>query len=189
MEKNSFFRHIDPFLMRLSAREKWMLGGGTVAALSLIVYFVLVDPAVERMRQLNELIPRKERALMELLELKKEFQGVSEGIASIEQRLPLEGSFSPLSFLEEKAAKNLIKENIAFIRPLAPQIHQLLYREVPIEVKVEKVALPQIIPFLTALENSPYHLRIKRLSMQTQFSNPDLMDVTFLVLSYEKVAS
>jgi hypothetical protein len=114
---------------------------------------------------------------------------VSKEIDAIERRLPKESSFSPLSFLEENAAKNRIKGNIAFIRPLASQEHKSQYREVPVEVKVEKVTLAQIIPFLAALEKSNHRLRIKRLSMKTRFSNPDLMDVTFLVLSYEKVAS
>ncbi len=166
-----------------------MLGGGGLIALSLIVYFMLVDPAIHRMSQLDRLIPRKERELSELLKLTQEYHLISGTIDSLEKSLPVEGNFSPLSFLEENAAKNQIKKNIAFIRPLTPQSHQSRYREVPVEVKVEKVTLAQIIPFLAALENGPHPLRIKRLSMKTQFSNPDLLDVTFLVLSYEKAAS
>lgn len=164
-----------------------MLGGGGIAALSLIVYFMLADPALQRMTQLERLIPRKERDFSELVNLRQEYHAISDEIDALEKRLPLEGGFSPLSFLEENAAKNRIKNNIAFIRPLTPQEHQSRFREVPVEVKIEKVTLPQIIPFLNALENSPHPLRIKRLSMKTQFSDPDLLDVTFLVLSYEKV--
>ncbi len=189
MEKSGFLRRIDQFLIRLSTREKWMLGGGSIIALFLILYFSLVDPTLQRMAQLDSLIPRKERDLQELLRLKQKFQEVSKEIRAIEKQLPEESRFSPLSFLEENAAKNKIKGNIAFIRPLAAQEHKSQYREVPVEVKVERVTLAQIIPFLAALENSTNRLRIKRLSMKTRFSNPDLMDVTFMVLSYEKVAS
>lgn len=189
MEKGGFLRRIDQFLIRLSTRERWMLGGGGLVASFLIIFFFFVDPTLQRMVQLDSLIPRKERDLSELIRLKEAFQGVSKEIDVIEQGLPAESSFSPLSFLEEHAAKNQIKGNIAFIRPLAPQEHKSKYRELPVEVKVEKVTLAQIIPFLTALENSNNRLRIKRLSMKTRFSNPDLMDVTFLVLSYEKVTS
>lgn len=189
MEKSGFLRGIDQFLIRLSSREKWMLGGGGLIASFLIIFFSLVDPTLERMTQLDSLIPRKERDLSELMALKETFQGVSKEIDMIVRGLPAESSFSALSFLEEHAAKNHIKGNITFIRPLSPQEHKSQYREIPVEVKVEKVTLAQIIPFLTALENSNNRLRIKRLSMKTRFSNPDLMDVTFLVLSYEKVAS
>lgn len=165
-----------------------MLGGGGLIALSLILYFMLADPALQRMTQLERLIPRKEGDLKTLVKLQQEYGEISSEIDAIEKRLPKESGFSPLSFLEENAAKNRIKNKIAFIRPLTPQEHQSRFREVPVEVKVEKVTLAQITPFLSALENGPHPLRIKRLSMKTRFSNPDLLDVTFLVLSYEKVA-
>ncbi len=188
MEKSGLLSRIDQFLIRLSTREKWMLGGGGLVALFLILYFMMVDPTLERMAQLDRLIPRKEQDLSELLKLKQEYQSISDEIEAIEKRLPAEGIFSPLSFLEENAAKNRIKNNIAFIRPLTSQAHKSRYREMPVEVKFEKVTLSQIIPFLSALENGPHPLRIKRISMKTQFSNADLLDVTFLVLSYEKVS-
>ncbi len=189
MEKTGLLSRIDQFILRLSTREKWMLGGGSLTALSLLIFFLLVDPALTRIVRLDQLIPRKEQALRELLQLKEEYQALSKQVQIVENQLPIESTFSPLSFLEENAEKNRIKDKIAFIRPLTPEEHQSLYREVPVEVKVEKVTLSQIIPFLSALEKGPHRLRIKRLSMKTQFSNPDLIDVTFLVLSYEKVTS
>jgi len=39
------------------------------------------------------------------------------------------------------------------------------------------------------VENAPYPVRIKRLAMKTRFSDPTLMDVTFLVSSYERTTS
>ena len=174
--------------MRLSNRERWMLGGGTAIAFFLIVFFTLIDPTLERMTQLDELIPRKEKSLRELMQLKEEYLAASQEIHSLEKRLPAGGVFSPLSFIEEHAAKNRIRNNIAFIRPLTPAVNKS-YKELPVEVKVENVTLSQIIPFLTAIENAPHHLRIKRLAIKTRFSNQDIMDVTFLVLSYEKTPS
>ncbi|MFQ5598335.1 MAG: type II secretion system protein GspM [Nitrospiria bacterium] len=188
MEKTGLLKGIDQFLLRLSPREKWMLGGGGLLALILIGYFMLFDPAWERMRQLESLIPRKEKALRDLMQLKEEWSAVSKQLQAVENRLPLETTFSPLSFLEENAAKNGIRGNIAFIRPLSPQTHAP-YREIPVEVKVEDVSLPQIISFLQAIETAPQRLRIKRLAMKTRFSDKDKMDVTFLVLSYEKISS
>ncbi|MFQ5543330.1 MAG: type II secretion system protein GspM [Nitrospiria bacterium] len=188
MEKNSLLNKINLFLMRLSSREQWALGGGSVVILLLIGYFMIIDPITERMEQLDDLIPRKEKSLRELLRLKDDYLSFSKEIKVVEGRLPASGVFSPLSFLEEKAAKNQIRKQIAFIRPLTPKNH-LAYREIPVEVKVENVTLRQIIPFLTAVEKTPHWLRIKRLSIKTRFSNPDIMDVTFLVLSYEKASS
>jgi len=188
LEKTGLFKGIDQFLMRLSGREKWMLGGGGLVAILLITYFTLVDPVLQRMDKLEKLIPRKQQALRELRVLKEEYKEVTQKIEVIEKGLPAESAFSSLSFLEENAAKNRIRDNIAFIRPLSPQIKKP-YREIPVEVKIENVDLVQIIPFLTAIEKAPQGLRIKRLAMKTRFSDPNKMDLTFLVLSYEKVAS
>ncbi len=188
MEKTGLLKGIDQFLMRLSTREKWMLGGGGFIAIFLILYFTQVDPTIERMAQLNGLIPRKEAALRDMMELKGEYLAVSKKIQTIENRLPAETTFSPLSFIEENAAKNGIRSNISFIRPLSPKI-QKPYREIPVEVKLENVTLAQIIPFLTAIETAPQRLRIKRLAMKTRFSDKNKMDVTFLVLSYERLSS
>lgn len=174
--------------MHLSNRERWVLGGGGVLALFLIVFFTLINPTLERMIQLDDLIPRKEKSLRELIKLQGEYLIASQEIQLLERRLPAGGTFSPLSFIEENAAKNQIRNNIAFIRPLTTATHKS-YKEVPVEVKVENVTLSQMIPFLTAIENAPHRLRIKRLAIKTRFSNPDMMDVTFLVLSYEKTAS
>jgi type II secretory pathway component PulM len=188
LEKSKFFRGIDQFLMRLSGREKWMLGGGGTVSVLLLTYFLLIDPVLIRMDQLDGLIPRKQQALQELLSLKSDYLEIEQTIGHIEKRIPLESTFSALAFLEENATKNRIRDKIAFIRPLSPQIKKP-YREIPVEVKIENVELSQIIPFLTGIESAPQGLKIKRLSMKTRFSDPDMMDVTFLVLSYEKLSS
>lgn len=157
-------------------------------ALLLIGYANFFAPAWERMTLLERLIPRKENEVREIAALKDEYFRISEEIRKVEEHLPSENEFSPLSFLEEKAARNQIRGNIAYIRPLAPQIHAS-YREILVEVKVQNVTLARVIPFLNAIEAAPYALRIKRLSLKTRFSDPTLMDITFLVSSYEKGVS
>lgn len=164
------------------------MGGGGLAALLLVGYVALLGPAWERMTQLDRLIPQKEKEVAEFASLRENYLAVSNGIREVERRLPLQNQFSPLSFLEENATRNQIRTNIAYIRPLAPQIHEP-YREIPVEVKVENVSLARIVSFLSAIENAPHTLRIKRLTMKTRFSDPAFMDLTFVVSSYEKMTT
>ena len=173
---------------RFSPRERWIVGGGAGIALFLIGYFVFVGPAVDRMASLDRLIPQKEKEVREFSKLRDDYQEISRAIQEVERRLPAQNQFSPLSFLEENAAKNQIRANIAYIRPMAPQLHEP-YREIPVEVKVENVALARIVPFLASIQTAPYYLRIKRLAMKTRFSDPAFLDVTFVVSSYEKIGS
>lgn len=188
MARSALLKGVDLFLSRLSPRERWILGGGAAVALLLIGYVTLLGPAWERMTQLDRLIPQKEKEVGEFAHLREDYLAVSNGIREMERRLPMQNQFSPLSFLEENATKNQIRANIAYIRPLPPQIHEP-YREIPVEVKVENVTLARIVPFLSAIENAPHTLRIKRLSMKTRFSDPAFMDVTFVVSSYEKITT
>ena len=188
MNGSGVLKGVDQFWVRLSPRERWILGGGIGLGLLLLLYFMLIGPFWDRMVILDRLIPQKEKELREFAALKGEYLAMSQGIQEIERRLPATNQFSPLSFLEETATRNQIRPNIAYIRPLAPQVHDP-YREIPVEVKVENVTLARIIPFLSAVENAPYPVRIKRLAMKTRFSDPTLMDVTFLVSSYERTTS
>lgn len=178
----------DRFLMRLSSRERWVLGGGAILGFLLVVYFSLLGPTLERMALLDRLIPQKEKELQDFARLQEEYRTISQGIQEVQRRIPAANQFSPLSFLEETAARNQIRSNIAYIRPMVPQLQEP-YREIPVEVKVENVTLARIVPFLTSIENAPFVLRIKRLSMKTRFSDPTFMDITFVVSSYEKMAS
>lgn len=188
MSGRDLLKRYGSFFQRLSAREQWILGGGSGIALLLIGYFIFLGPALERLASLDRLIPQKEKEVKEFSRLRDDYQQISQAIQEINTRLPKQNQFSPLSFLEENAGKNQIRANIAYIRPMPPQLHEP-YREIPVEVKVENVTLARIVPFLSSIQAAPYYLRIKRLSMKTRFTDPTFLDVTFVVSSYEKIAS
>ncbi len=175
-------------LNALAPREKIFLFGGSLFTALLLVYFFLIDPMWERTRLLSRLIPQKEEELKRFKTLQEEYLFLSAEINNIEQRLPQKDQFSPLSYLEAVATKNQIRENIAYIRSMPP-ISERPYAELPVEVRLEDIALHQIIPFLSTIENAPYFLRVKRLNIKTRFADPKKLDVTFVVSSYEKLGS
>ncbi len=170
------------FLSGLSTRERVALGGGVVIAATLLVYMFWLEPAWERMATLTRLIPRKAEEIAAFEKEQAQYATLAVRIASLEGRI--KGGGAPFSFLEGHAEKNQLRRHIVFIRPLAPAEHPP-YREVAAEVKMDGVRLGQIVPFLGAVERFPY--RIKRLSMKTRFADPSLLDVQFVVSSYEKM--
>jgi len=169
------------FLSRLSTRERWVLGGGTGIGTALLVYLLWLSPTWERMTTLKRLIPRKTEEIAAFEKEQTQYAMLAARIGSLEDRIK-EGS-APFSFLEAHATEYHLRRHIVFIRPLAPKDHPP-YREVAVEVKMDGVRLVQIVPFLSAVERFPY--RIKRLSMKTRFADPSLLDVHFVVSSYEK---
>ena len=170
------------FLSGRSTRERWVLGGGVVIGAALLIHMFWLSPAWERLTTLKRLIPRKAEEIAAFEKEQTHYATLAARIESLEGRIK-EGS-APFSFLEAEAAKNQLRRQIVFIRPLSPEEHPP-YREVAAEVKMEGVRLAQIVPFLSAVERFPY--RIKRLSMKTRFADSSLLDVQFVVSSYEKM--
>jgi len=169
-------------------REKIILlaGGAIVAGFLLYSLFQLPFAYLQRMETLDRLIVQKEDGLKQLAELKTQYQKLNDRVSRIETRIAQDREgFSLLSYLEETATTVSIRSNIAYMRPQTmPQSGG--YREMSVEVKVENAPLGQIVRFLTALEQSPHVLKIRRLHLKTRFADPNYLDAVFLLSTYEK---
>jgi type II secretory pathway component PulM len=174
------------FLSKLSPREKLFLLVGGVSVLVVLIFVFLISPITERTILLSQIIPKKEKELKQFKRLEAEYLFLSRQIKVVETNLPQKNQFSPLSYLEEIAKKNDVRQNIAHIRSV-PAIPQKPYEEIPVEVKLENVSLDRIVSFIDAIETSPYFLRVKRLNLRTRSSDPKKLDITFVVSSYEKM--
>jgi hypothetical protein len=175
-----------PFLARLSQREKRFLFVGSTLIALILFYLYLIDPIRQRTVQLDQLIPKQAVALKTLSGLSEEYRFLSTQIKAIEGRLPEKNQFSPLSYLEDIASRNDVRDRISYIRSMVP-VPQAGYQEIPMEVKMEDISLSRIVPYLSTLENAPYFLRIKRLNIKTRYADPEKLDVIFVVSSYEKL--
>ena len=96
------------------------------------------------------------------------------------------GDFSLLSFVEGLSAQARVKENIDYMRPSTEDVTAGI-REHAVEIKVSQIRLDAMVSLLSAVERSPHALRVKRLQVKRRFSDPDLLDVTFVVARYEEV--
>lgn len=184
----ALFRRFQPsvrLLSHLSRRERWIVGGGVLFLVFLFGYLFILSPMLAQTERLNALIPRKEQELVELSGLASEYASLSARLASVSSRIRPAEAFSILSYVEETAGRRQVRENIAYIRPLSPQVHQSL-REVPVEVKVENVTLGKLVGFVAAIEQAPALLRIRRLTVKTRFADPAFLDATFVVSAYER---
>jgi len=184
----------DFFETRSRREQLFLLAAGVVVA-GFLLYGLIRLPFTyqERMGSLDRLILQKEAYLKQLAELKAQYQKLNDQVSQIEakiaqnQQASLSGrqGFSLLSYLEEVATNVHIRSNIAYMRPqtLPPSGG---YREVAVEVKVENAPLDQIIRLLTALEQSPHLLKVRRLHLKTRFADPNYLDAVFLLSTYEK---
>jgi hypothetical protein len=103
----------------------------------------------------------------------------------VDRTIASPGTFSLLSFVEETAATQQMRNRLVSIRP-QPTQSLPPYREVSAEVKLESVTLPQVVAYLTALDRAPQRIRVKSLRLKTRYADPKLLDGSFVVATYEK---
>jgi hypothetical protein len=178
-------RSLSRIFYRLSRRERWIVGGGALLLAVLLGYVFVFSPMLSQARLYDRLIPRKEKEIADLSALIDQYKSLSAQLSEVEARIRPPGDFSILSYVEETAVRGQIRGNIAYIRPLAVQTREGL-REVPVEVKVENVTLPSLVGFISSFDQAPALLKVRRISLRTRFADPQFMDATFVVSSFEK---
>jgi type II secretory pathway component PulM len=168
-------------------RERVMLGVGAVVILGLATYAFVVDPLIARSARLDRKIVQRQEDLVRVSRLGVEYQAAAQQVAGLDQRVAAPGSFALLSFLEETASVQQMRNRLTSIRPqptqtLAP------YREVTAEVKLESITLAQVVSYLDALDRAPQRVRVKLLRLKTRYADPKLLDGSLLVSTYERMS-
>lgn len=173
-------------LARFEPRERVFVLLGLVAVVVLLGYHFFLAPFLDRLEILDRLIAQKQDEVVEMADLSRQYQAVQQKVASIEVRIARsrEG-FSLFSHVEGTAVRNRVKENIVSIRPQPEQVSGP-YREVGVEVKVENLSLPQLVKFLRDIQQTQQIIRIKRMQLKKQYSDPRLLSGTFVIASYER---
>jgi len=172
----------------ITSRERLYLIIGGITLIGLLLYGVYSAAALylDRMKGLERLTRQKEEALTTLDQIRRDYVRIKSQTESLDQRIQNDqGKFSLLSFLESLAGTADVRSRIAYMRPqTAAMVDQ--YRETSVEMKIENVTLDQAVRFLSSIEQAPHVLKIKNLHFRTRYANPQFLDVTFLVSTYEK---
>jgi general secretion pathway protein M len=170
-------------MIRVNPREKRTLIAGGLAVAALLVYLVLISPYLAAMEKLDRRITKKTEELEEVLALQKEYFRLREKTTLLEGMVRSTSSFSLLSFLETLAAKNGIKKQIAYMKPLTTPANER-YRESSVEMKLEGLTLKQLVDYLYQIERSPQPIRIKRLNIAKK-KGEGFLDITLQASTFE----
>ena len=174
---------------RLTRRERLYLAVGGFAAIGILLFgvFSMITFYFDRMENLDRLIRQKQKAMTALAVIQKEYVQLNEQIGALENRIRQDqGRFSLLSFIESLAVRENVRSNIAHMRPQAGEVRNR-YRENTVEIKIEKVTLERAIRFLSKIEKAPHVLKIRNLHFRRRYADPQFLDITFRVSSYEQV--
>ncbi len=173
--------------INLSQREQRVLIGLGAFIVLMILYFS-VDSVVQKYDKLESKIAKKREEVENLTRLREQYMEAHKQLADIKAKLDkMEKGFSVLSFIEDLANKQNIRENIGSVKPKKIPLNDD-YDESIVELKMDNVSLSELVDFIYKIENSGHLLKVKRLRIKTRYDNRDLLNVTMQVTTYKRKA-
>jgi general secretion pathway protein M len=161
---------------------------GLGAFLVLMVLYLTVDSVLKNYEGLESKIEKKREEVEDLALLRAEYMEAHKELADIKAKLDkMEKGFSLLSFIEDLAKKENIRENIGSVKPKTVPLNDS-YDENIVELKMDNVSLAELVDFIYKIENSGHLLKVKKLRIKTRYDNRDLLNVTMQVTTYKRKA-
>jgi len=169
--------------VKISGREKAFLVSGACIIGVLLVFHLALYPALKRARDLERLIPQKERELKELRLLTKEYDSLKQLRMVMAQKVPVEErALSPLSKLDGWVERSGLRQNIRSIKP-TPAVGGGA-EVMTVELSLEKADLPHLTRFLYLIQSSPGGFRIARMAIKPRYTTPRFLDITLQMVFY-----
>jgi len=172
--------------VRLTQREKLAVGLGSSCLAVMAFWLGVWGPIQAHLTLQKRRVAAKQDEFDEVRDLAARFERLSTRIEGIEAHLRRSRDFSILSYLESLAKRLQVQDRIVQMKP-RPGESTRYYKENAVEIRMEKVRLPDLTRYLFQVENSPELLRVKQLQIRPRFDDPDLLDVRFQVSAYESL--
>ncbi|MCH2171262.1 type II secretion system protein M [Myxococcota bacterium] len=166
----------------LSSREQILVGTAGTAALVSLIYFMAIAPVLESRTQAEQRISTAELQLQGMTRLRRQFDDVSQRLEAVEQRIGKGPRGNLRTTLENLAKKANVK-----IESMEPQTSPAnpRYRETKFELGLANVTLEQAVTLLHEIESHRRVLSVKSLRMRPRADQPQFLDLTFTVSSFE----
>ncbi len=152
--------------MELSKREINVLTFGAVFTFLFLVSQFVVSPVLDKRDNLERILAEKQIALEEMILEQVHYNALSKNFdVRKEALINREKQFSLFPFLDSRAEKSGVKENVAYMKPFTKQIENASYKVESVKVKLRGVYLKELMDFLYLIENSKNAVAITSLSL------------------------
>ena len=164
--------------MKLEARDKkTLIIGGSVAAVIVLYAFVL-SPFLTDLSRKRDLIPKKERDLVEMKKLRDEYREVQKELLVAQEAASKRGPL--LTEIENLTKRANLNSKIVSLKPqTGTQTGD--FKESIVEIRLDNITLYDVVNYVYLLEKAT--LRVRKLSFKPRYDNPKLLNVTLLVSS------
>lgn len=166
----------------LAPRERLLIGvAGGLLAIAL-VYLVIVGPILAAAERSEQRLATVDQQLRVMQRMRREYDDVQFRLSDVEQRIRSGSRGNLRTALEALARQATVK--VESMEPQASPANDS-YRETKVEVGLRGVTLAQTVNYLHQIESSEQVLSVKALRIRTRPDQPELLDVTFTVSSFE----
>jgi len=166
--------------LKLEQKDKRTLILGGIAAAIILLYVFVLSPLTSDLARKRELIPKKERDLVEMRQLREQYieiqQRLQQAQAAASKRGPL------LTEIENLTKRANLGSKMVSLKPQAG-VQTETFKESIVEIKLDNILLYDIVNYVFLLERDG--LRIKKMQFKPRYDNPKLLNSTILVSSAE----
>jgi general secretion pathway protein M len=171
--------------MKLVKREKYLIILGSLAVVIFLVMQLVMFPFLEKKSRLTRGVEVRAQGLKEMRLLAAEYQVRRQETSDMERILSERPQgFTLFSFLERAATDSEVRNNIKYMKPSTAQMTGP-YKELMVEMKLEKITLGQLVNYLYSIESPDGLIGIKRLSINEYRQEAGYMDAVIQVITYE----
>ncbi len=164
--------------MKLEPRDKkaLILGGSAVAVI--LLYLFVLSPFLSDLARKRDLIPKKERDLVEIKKLRDEYKDIQKQLQVAQEAAAKRGPI--LTEIENISKRANLSGKIVSLKP-QPAAKTDGFTESVVEIRLDNIALYDVVNYINLLEKAT--LRVRKLAFKPRYDNPKLLNATLLVSS------
>ena len=169
----------------LSVRERSIVSAAAGLFALTVLYLGLVSPVLSSIERARARAEQEGHNLELVRQWRRQLEEVNSRLASVERRIasgPRENLRTTLDRLRTQAGISKFES----IDEKASKPSEE-YRETQMEVVLKSITLAQLVKYLHEIESTPQLLSVKRLRIARRTDDPELLDVRFVVSSFESV--
>lgn len=169
---------------KLEKREKLIILVGVCFLCCFIILQFGITPYLDARSRLDSAITKKKADLVELQLLQQEYRALQAEAGGIKEQLKKRSpNFSLFSFLDNQASESEIKDFISYMKPSTSEGEGDL-QESLVEMKLQKIALEQLVAYLQRIESPENVVSIKRISIQESGSDKGALEVILQIVTF-----
>jgi hypothetical protein len=151
---------------------------GGVAVAAILLYVFVLSPLFADLSRKRDLIPKRERDLVEMRVLKDQYLDLQQRLKQSQAAAAARGPL--LTEIENLTRRANLSGKIVSLKPQAG-VQTDTFKESIVEVRLDSITLYDVVNYVFLLEKSA--LRVKKLYFKPRFDNPKLLNATILVSS------